>query len=75
MDDNKHMNLQISPEMEAKLMHEAEAMIGVAEVVHRSARDYAEVLEVLENPPKPNVKLRSAMARYCRVVPLLGRDS
>ncbi|WP_280110103.1 type II toxin -antitoxin system TacA 1-like antitoxin [Rhizobium sp. CF142] len=41
---------------------EAEAVIEAAEVVRLTARDHARVLELLENPPKPNAKLRAAIA-------------
>lgn len=43
-------------------LREAEAVIEAAEVVRLSARDHARVLELLENPPKPNAKLRAAIA-------------
>jgi uncharacterized protein (DUF1778 family) len=81
VDDNKRMNLRISPETKAKLvraaalrntdltnfvtqtaLREAEAVIEAAEVVRLSARDHARVLELLENPPRPNAKLRAAIA-------------
>lgn len=81
VDNNKRMNLRVSPETKAKLvraaalsntdltnfvtqtaLREAEAVIEAAEVVRLTARDHARVLELLENPPKPNAKLRAAMA-------------
>ena len=81
IDDNKRMNLRVSPETKAKLvraaalrntdltnfvtqtaLREAEAVIEAAEVLRLSARDHARVLELLENPPKPNAKLRAAIA-------------
>lgn len=43
-------------------LREAEAVIEAAEVVHLSARDHARVLELLENPPRPNTKLRAVIA-------------
>jgi len=43
-------------------LREAEAVIEAAEVIRLSARDHARVLELLENPPKPNAKLRAAIA-------------
>ncbi len=43
-------------------LREADAVIEEAEMLHLSGRDYARVLELLENPPKPNVKLRGAIA-------------
>jgi uncharacterized protein (DUF1778 family) len=81
IDDNKRMNLRISPEVKAKLvraaalrntdltnfvtqtaLREAEAVIEAAEVVRLSERDFTRVLALLENPPKPNAKLRAAIA-------------
>lgn len=81
VDNNKRMNLRISPETKAKLvraaalrntdltnfvtqtaLREAEAVIAAAEIVRMSARDHARVLELLENPPRPNAKLRTAIA-------------
>jgi uncharacterized protein (DUF1778 family) len=43
-------------------LREAEAVIEAAEVVRLTARDRARVLELLENPPKPNAKLRATIA-------------
>ena len=40
----------------------AEAVIAEADVVKASDRDFARVLELLENPPKPNDRLRAAAA-------------
>jgi uncharacterized protein (DUF1778 family) len=81
VEDNKRMNLRVSPETKAKLvraaalrntdltnfvtqtaLREAEAVIEAAEVIRMSARDHARVLQLLENPPKPNAKLRAAIA-------------
>ena len=81
VDDNKRMNLRVSPEAKAKLvraaalrntdltnfvtqtaLREAEAVIEAADVIKLPTRDYTRVLELLENPPKPNAKLRAAMA-------------
>ncbi|QOG07429.1 DUF1778 domain-containing protein [Aureimonas sp. OT7] len=80
VDDNKRMNLRVSPETKARLvraaalrntdltnvvtqtaLREAEAVIEAAEVVHLTARDHVRVLALLENPPKPTAKLRSAI--------------
>ena len=80
VDDNKRMNLRVSPETKAKLvraaalrntdltsfvtqtaLREAETVIEAAEVARITARDHARVLELLENPPKPNAKLRAAI--------------
>ena len=81
VDDNKRMNLRVSPEAKAKLvraavlrntdltsfvtqtaLREAEAVIEAASVVTLSERDYRRALDLLENPPAPNAKLRAAIA-------------
>lgn len=81
VDDNKRMNLRVSPEAKAKLvraaalrntdltnfvtqtaLREAEAVIEAAEAIKLSERDYKRVLDLLENPPAPNAKLRAAIA-------------
>ncbi len=81
VDDNKRMNLRVSPEAKAKLvraaairntdltnfvtqsaLREAEAVIHEAEVIKISERDYLRILELLEKPPKPNAKLKAAIA-------------
>jgi uncharacterized protein (DUF1778 family) len=43
-------------------LREADAVIEAAEVLKLSDRDYGRVLNLLENPPKPNAKLRAAIA-------------
>jgi len=43
-------------------LREAEAVIEAAETVRLTARDHARVLDLLENPPKANAKLRAAIA-------------
>jgi uncharacterized protein (DUF1778 family) len=43
-------------------LREADAVIAAAEVIRLSERDYRRVMELLENPPKPNAKLRAAIA-------------
>ncbi|PKP67564.1 MAG: DUF1778 domain-containing protein [Alphaproteobacteria bacterium HGW-Alphaproteobacteria-5] len=43
-------------------LREADAVIEAAEVMRLSARDHARVLALLENPPRPNARLRSAIA-------------
>jgi len=43
-------------------LREADAVIQAAEVLKLSTRDYSRVLDLLENPPKPNAKLRAAIA-------------
>lgn len=43
-------------------LREAEAVIAEADVIMASDRDFARILELLENPPKPNDRLRAAVA-------------
>ncbi|WP_068877530.1 MULTISPECIES: DUF1778 domain-containing protein [unclassified Phenylobacterium] len=81
VDDNKRMNLRVSPDAKAKLvraaalrdtdltsfvtqtaLREAEAVIAAAEVLTVSERGFTRILELLENPPRPNAKLRAAIA-------------
>jgi len=81
VDDNKRMNLRVTPEIKAKLgraaalrhvdltnfvtqaaLREADAVIEAAERIRLSERDSRTVLDLLENPPPPNARLRAAMA-------------
>ncbi|WP_426129157.1 DUF1778 domain-containing protein [Pararhizobium sp. PWRC1-1] len=41
-------------------LREAEVVIEQAETIKVSERDYPRILELLENPPAPNEKLRAA---------------
>lgn len=43
-------------------LREADAVIAEADVVKTSERDFAHILHLLDNPPKPNAKLRAAAA-------------
>lgn len=43
-------------------LREAEAVIAEAEIVKASERDFARILQLLDNPPKPNARLRAAAA-------------
>ncbi|MFC3166288.1 DUF1778 domain-containing protein [Ciceribacter thiooxidans] len=80
-DDDKRMNLRVSPKTKAKLLRaavlrntdltdfvtqsalrEAEAVIEAEEVLRVATSDHARVLELLENPPRPNGKLQAAIA-------------
>lgn len=45
-----------------KIVPEAAAVIEAAETVKVSDRDFLRILELLEHPPKPNAKLRAAIA-------------
>jgi uncharacterized protein (DUF1778 family) len=38
------------------------AVIETGEVIKVSDRDFVRILELLEHPPKPNAKLRAAIA-------------
>ncbi|MCP1845839.1 uncharacterized protein (DUF1778 family) [Bradyrhizobium sp. USDA 4524] len=41
-------------------LREADAVIADADVVKVSERDFARILDLLDNPPKANAKLRAA---------------
>jgi len=41
-------------------LREAEAVIAEADAVKASERDFARILELLDNPPKPNNRMRAA---------------
>ncbi|MGY2052077.1 type II toxin-antitoxin system TacA family antitoxin [Methylobacterium sp. JK268] len=43
-------------------LREAEAVIQEDEILRLTERDRARVLDLIENPPKPNAKLRAAIA-------------
>ncbi|AEH84832.1 MULTISPECIES: DUF1778 domain-containing protein [Mesorhizobium] len=45
-----------------KVVPEAQAVIEAAEVTKVSDRDFTRILDLLEHPPKPNAKLRAAIA-------------
>ena len=45
-------------------LKEAQAVIEREEVVRLSPRDWEWFLELLENPPKPNARLKALMKRY-----------
>lgn len=79
VDDNKRMNLRISPEAKARLvraaailntdltnfvtqsaLREAETVIHDAEEIKVSERDFARMMDLLDNPPAPNARLRAA---------------
>jgi uncharacterized protein (DUF1778 family) len=51
-----------------KVVAEAAAVIEAAEVLKVSKRDFERILELLENPPKPNAKLRAAIAALPRTI-------
>ena len=43
-------------------LREADAVIAASEVIPLSERDSLRVLDLLENPPAPNARLRAAIA-------------
>lgn len=45
-------------------LKEALAIIEREEVIRLSARDWNWLLDLLENPPKPNARLKAAIKRY-----------
>jgi len=45
-------------------LKEAQAVIEREEVIRLSPRDWSWLLDLLENPPQPNTKLKTAMERY-----------
>lgn len=45
-------------------LEKAQAVIEREEMIRLSARDWAWLLDMVENPPKPNAKLKAAMKRY-----------
>lgn len=51
-----------------KIVPEAKAVIEAAEVDRLAERDFMRILELLENPPKANAKLRMAIAALPRTI-------
>lgn len=45
-----------------KIVPEAQAVIDAAEVTRVADRDFTRILDLLEHPPKPNARLRAAIA-------------
>ena len=45
-------------------LKEAQAVIEREEVIRLSSRDWSWLLDLMENPPKPNAKLKAAIKRY-----------
>lgn len=43
-------------------LREAESVIAESDAIKVSERDFDRILELLDNPPKPNAKLRAAAA-------------
>ena len=42
-------------------LREANSVIEQAEITRMSARDFARILELLENPPVPNARLKAVI--------------
>jgi uncharacterized protein (DUF1778 family) len=45
-------------------LKEAQAVIEREDVIRLSPRDWSWLLDLMENPPKPNAKLKAALKRY-----------
>ena len=45
-------------------LKEAQEVIEREEVIRLSPRDWSWLLDLMENPPKPNAKLKAALKRY-----------
>jgi uncharacterized protein (DUF1778 family) len=45
-------------------LKEAQMVIEREEVIRLSPRDWTWLLQLMENPPKPNARLKAAMKRY-----------
>ena len=45
-------------------LKEAQAVIEQEEVIRLSPRDWNWLLDLIENPPEPNAKLKAAMTRH-----------
>ena len=48
-------------------LKEAQAVIEREEMIRISPRDWSWLLDLMENPPKPNARLKAAMKRYQKV--------
>lgn len=47
-------------------LKEAQAVIEREAVIHLSPRDWSWLLQLIENPPKPNAKLKASMKFYAK---------
>ncbi|HMQ58104.1 MAG TPA: DUF1778 domain-containing protein [Rhizobiaceae bacterium] len=45
-----------------RVVPQAQAVVDAAEVTVVSVRDFERILELLDNPPKPNARLKAAIA-------------
>ncbi len=45
-------------------LKEAQAVIEREEVIRLTTRDWGRLLDLMENPPKPNARLKAALKRY-----------
>jgi len=48
-------------------LKEAQVVIEREEVIRLSPRDWTWLLQLMDNPPKPNARLKAAMKRYNKV--------
>ena len=55
-------NIDLTNFVTQTALREAEAVIEAAELITVSQRDYARIFDLLENPPQPNTKLKTAIA-------------
>jgi len=61
VDDNEPMNVQMKPEQKSRLIR-AKATTAQTKQIQLSDRDSLRVLDLLENAPEPNAKLRAVAA-------------
>lgn len=54
-------NIDLTNFVTQTALREAEAVIEAAETIKLSERDHLRILMLLENPPRPNAKLRGAI--------------
>ena len=54
-------NMDLTQFVTRTALREADAVIEKAEAVQVSARDFARVLALLDDPPAPNIRLKAAI--------------
>ena len=54
-------NMDLTQFVTGTMLREADAIIERAETTQVSAHDFTRILELLENPPVPNAKLKAAI--------------
>lgn len=55
-------NMDLTQFVTGTALREADTIIEQAESVRMSTRDFTRILELLDNPPAPNAKLKAAIA-------------